>query len=160
MENLSGVYQIVNSKNGHRYIGSTNDLKRRQEDHLSDLSLGRHHSRHLQNAYNLYGKDIFIFESLLCNMTKEDRLLVEQHLLDRLQPEYNISPLAQSTEGMKYTDEAKLKISVALSGRKLSEKHRQNLSKANKGYKHTEETKQKMSIAKKIYYQRIKSKLG
>lgn len=50
-EASSGIYEIVNTINGKRYVGSAVSLKRRWVDHRRDLRAGKHHSRHLQNAW-------------------------------------------------------------------------------------------------------------
>lgn len=43
------------------YIGSTKSLKSRKYKHFYQLKKGNHHSIHLQNSYNKYGKDKFAF---------------------------------------------------------------------------------------------------
>ena len=49
------IYKIINVKNGHFYIGSTVEIDKRRDKHFKDLKNGRHHSLHLQRAYNIYG---------------------------------------------------------------------------------------------------------
>lgn len=48
----SGVYAIVNNFNGKRYIGSSDDCRGRLGTHLSLLRYGKHHNKHLQNAFD------------------------------------------------------------------------------------------------------------
>lgn len=50
----SGVYMIKNVLNNHKYIGSTKNFKQRLKQHLSDLRNNKHHSPHLQAAWNKY----------------------------------------------------------------------------------------------------------
>lgn len=52
----SGVYMIKNVLNNHKYIGSTKNFKQRLKQHLSDLRNNKHHSPHLQAAWNKYGE--------------------------------------------------------------------------------------------------------
>lgn len=58
-----GIYSITNKINNKKYIGSTaKSFKIRFIQHKSKLNTGKHHCRHLQNAYNKYGSDNFIFK--------------------------------------------------------------------------------------------------
>jgi hypothetical protein len=72
---MPGIYAIINHINGKFYIGSTVDLNRRKTMHFSTLRHGRHHSRHLQNAWDKYGEINFVFEILEeCWVSKLDEL--------------------------------------------------------------------------------------
>lgn len=85
----SGIYMIKNILNNNKYIGSTNNFKRRFNKHRSELRKNIHHSIHLQRAYNKYGEDKFIFVILgICEPVHDTLLMLEQKYLD-LQPEYN-----------------------------------------------------------------------
>lgn len=55
------IYSIICESTGKRYIGITEDLKRRFTHHKSDLNLNKHHSPKLQNAWNYYGSENFTF---------------------------------------------------------------------------------------------------
>ena len=46
------VYEIVNLKNNKRYIGITNNVKRRFSSHLSALRYNKHVNAKLQRAFN------------------------------------------------------------------------------------------------------------
>jgi len=97
-----GVYRIRNQVNGKCYIGSTSScgFDKRFRKHRNDLKAQRHHSRHLQNAWNKYNFNTFVFEILLyCD--PENCLLYEQVALDCFKPEYNVSPTAGSSLGIK-----------------------------------------------------------
>lgn len=60
-----GVYMIMNIVNKKVYIGSTVDsFYNRIRNHKLKLSKGTHANEHLQNAWNKYGKDMFIFKVL------------------------------------------------------------------------------------------------
>lgn len=58
---MIGIYKIVNKKNGKLYIGSSKTIERRLKDHRRLLSKGTHHSSKLQNAWNKYGEESFLF---------------------------------------------------------------------------------------------------
>lgn len=55
----SGIYQILNLVNGKMYIGSSNNIERRIYDHGALLLNNRHHSIHLQRAFDKYGNENF-----------------------------------------------------------------------------------------------------
>lgn len=60
-----GVYIIINVVNKKVYVGSTtNSFTKRFYDHKRKLRKGVHNNEHLQNAWNKYGEDSFIFSIL------------------------------------------------------------------------------------------------
>lgn len=83
-EKRSGVYAVINNKNGKLYIGSSKNLRRRYLDHSWALRMQRHHNRFLQSAFNLQGIGDFVFYVLeYCeNEIKFDR---EQYYIDKYQ---------------------------------------------------------------------------
>ena len=62
-----GIYQIVNTKNGNVYIGSSNDLNRRKSQHFHCLKNGTHTNPKLQSAYNKMPSVFKFFIIELCN---------------------------------------------------------------------------------------------
>ncbi len=109
---IPGIYSITNITNGKRYVGSTTNLYRRRQQHLSYLKNNKHVNKYLQNAWNKYGEDSFTFEILLdCEL--EDVRLFEQRAIDLLKPEYNICPNAGSSIGRVFTEQHKEKLSLA-----------------------------------------------
>lgn len=144
-----GVYQIVNTENGKRYIGSAKCFHARKGKHLSALSLGKHHAKHLQSAFRKYGDAAFSF-SILLVCAPEDLLFYEQRAIDRLQPEYNSSPTAGNTLGVRCDPERRRKISAAHKGKILTEEHRRNISLGNMGRTPSDETRVKLAAAVKV----------
>jgi hypothetical protein len=165
--NKSGIYKIINTKNGKFYLGSSKNLAQRKKKHKYELSKGKHHSSYLQNAYNKYGAKSFKF--VIIEHVEESRLLeVEQHYLNTMKPYledvgYNMSKMATNcvltgqdhwtyglpTEehhwyGKKHTKETRLKISKAQKG-KLN--HAYGKPSPNRGKPLSEETKAKLRIA-------------
>lgn len=116
---ISGVYQIVNITNGHRYIGSAIDIQRRWSSHVRLLCQNKSHSPYLQNAWNRYGKDCFEF-SVIEQCDSFSVIEREQYYIDTLRPEYNMAGSAGSRLGVKHSQEARRKISEASKGRKRS----------------------------------------
>ena len=96
-----GIYQIRNVINGKVYIGSTiRNFKVRWKEHRSELRSNRHHSRHLQNAWNKYGESNFSFEIVeyvTNNITERVLLNKEQSYFDNRKPEYNRSLTTYTT---------------------------------------------------------------
>ena len=144
----SGVYEILNTTNGKRYVGSAVSLRKRKRDHWSVLRRDAHRNAHLQNAWNKYGEDAFAFEVLEC-WEPEFLVSMEQWWMNMLCPEYNILPVAGSSLGMRHTDESRSNMSAAQKGRVFTEDHKSNLSTAQIGREHTAETKAKLSAAMK-----------
>lgn len=146
----SGVYKIFNEVNGKFYIGSSKDIVGRLSKHRTDLKANKHHNRHLQNAWNMYGEKAFIFSILEeCSSEREVLLETEQSYIDLYLPEYNILPIAGSPMGTKQTDEHKQKISSSNKGRTFTEIHKLRIKEARKMQiisKHSEDAKLKMSI--------------
>lgn len=55
------IYKIENLINHKKYIGLTNNIKRRRSRHFTDLKCHRHDNSFLQKEYDIYGKDNFDF---------------------------------------------------------------------------------------------------
>lgn len=51
-EKISGIYEIINEKNGRVYIGSSGNIEQRFKTHQADLKAGRHCNKDLQRDYN------------------------------------------------------------------------------------------------------------
>ena len=86
-----GVYAIINIIDGSRYVGSSNNLEYRAEQHFHRLELRTHHNYKLQKAYDL-SPDGFAFVILETPWLEEIRLR-EQIWINRLgkyKPLYNI----------------------------------------------------------------------
>ncbi len=134
----SGIYKINNNVSGKSYIGSAANLKNRFNEHKSDLRLNKHSNPHLQNSYNKYGKENFVF-SVIEYVEDENNLIErEQFWINTLKVlnrkyGYNIAPIAGSTLGLKHSSETKKKISEALMGRTRSMETKQKISNTRKG---------------------------
>lgn len=142
---ISGVYEIYCTVNGKRYIGSAQCLRHRRNDHLHLLRTNQHHSIHLQRAWNLYGEAAFVFRVLeYCAI--DETLQREQHFIELLHPEFNISRDASSPmKGRKHTEEARQSMSANLRGRPLTEEHKRKISEGHKGKTTSEAHKRSIS---------------
>lgn len=145
--NTCGVYSITCTKSNKIYIGSSIDIDNRWIEHLVRLRKGNHHSAHMQAAWNKYGKDAFKFEIIaFCN--PDELIALEQFYIDSHQSAnnrygYNVSPIAGSPLGVKHSDKAKEKVSVAVRERWKNEEYKARLSIAQKEAQNRPEVKKK-----------------
>ena len=142
----AGIYQIINTVNNKRYIGSAVNLKTREDQHFAHLRRGVHHSSYLQRSYNKYGMDAFVFETLItCHPTM--CVWYEQQFLDQLKPEYNVSPTAGSSLGIKRREDTKEKLRKINLGHITSEETKEKLRTAITGKKRRPETVERLRLA-------------
>lgn len=68
-----GIYIIKNISNDKAYIGQSSNISKRIHQHKYYLNNGVHSNPYLQNAWNKYGKENFVFETLeICNICDLD----------------------------------------------------------------------------------------
>lgn len=71
MKNDCGVYEIICDDNSMRYIGSSENITRRLEQHFYLLQRNNHYCGSLQADYNLYGEEKFYGEMVeICKNIK------------------------------------------------------------------------------------------
>lgn len=98
----SGIYQILNTINGKRYIGSSHNIPQRFRQHRYNIKMNKNGNRHLRNAWIKYGEEKFKFEVLeYCCV--ENLAIREQHHLDTYPKDqlYNKRPDAVNNTGVK-----------------------------------------------------------
>jgi group I intron endonuclease len=126
----SGIYEIVNTVNGNRYVGSARCFRTRWNGHRAALKKGAHHSRYLQAAWTKYGAHVFVFQ--IIEFCEPEQLIPrEQAEIDATCPAYNICRKAGSTLGRLHSAETRKKIALMAVGRKhppRSNEHRMALS--------------------------------
>jgi group I intron endonuclease len=164
---LSGIYQIVNTANGKRYVGSAVNLYGRKKEHLSKLRRGIHHSPKLQAAWLKYGEASFEFGVIEIVPDLSDLIAIEQRHIDGtdcVKSGYNICPTAGSTRGTKASEATKIKMQASQMAVPLDirqaranvvksmprdEKWRENISRSMTGKKLTPKHREKLSSAAK-----------
>ena len=90
----AGVFQIKNIANGKILLGSSLNLEGPLNGHRFMLKIGSHRNKVLQQEWNEYGEDSFIFEILETVTVKDDPnfnlsdelTLLEMIWLEKLQP--------------------------------------------------------------------------
>lgn len=132
----SGIYRIRNSVTGDQYVGSSSEIEFRFGRHRYDLERNQHINPKLQNAWNKYGAENFVFEVIeLCD--RSSLLVCEQTYLDD-RPTYNIAVHADrppSRLGIRrqHSDETKQKISRSKLGHEVTSEAREKMSRARRG---------------------------
>jgi group I intron endonuclease len=151
---ICGVYKITNKETGKFYIGSSVDIRQRWYAHKSKLRRGVHSNQHLQNSWNKYGEDFFLFEVLIevneeSLLDEEQKLIDETCCLDRDIGYNKSSCTAAPFKGMRHSPDVVEKCRKASQKRKVTEETRNKLKASATGRKHSKEARRKMSEAKK-----------
>ena len=116
LKGKGGIYSLVNTVNGKRYIGSAKDFFIRVNEHLKSKN---NSNAALQKAFVKYGLgkfklciyEYFSYESRIIShksLTELETSYLSKFKLDTL---YNFSLIAHNNLGYKHTNESKLKIS-------------------------------------------------
>ena len=90
----AGIFQIKNRANGKILLGSSLNLEGPLNGHRFMLTIGLHRNKVLQQEWNQYGEDQFVFEILEVVEVKDDLgfnlsdelALLEQIWIEKLQP--------------------------------------------------------------------------
>lgn len=133
---MACIYCILDLKNHKKYIGSANDFKGRKRVHLFRLRHNKHHSIYLQRSWNIHGPDNFSFFIVEDDIPKDKLYEREQWWIDNHICEYNMSPKARGSLGIKRRPETIEKIRNNNLGLKHPEWRNELKSKAQGGENH------------------------
>lgn len=92
----NGVYMITNKVNGKVYVGMSNDVENRIDQHFKDLKANKHHNYPLQIDYNKQN-EAFKAE-ILEYITQTELSLTEQYYIQF----YNTGNLYNSLDAAPY----------------------------------------------------------
>jgi group I intron endonuclease len=90
----AGVFQVKNNANGKVLLGSNLNLEGALNGHRFTLKIGSHRNKPLQEDWNTYGEENFLFEILEVVQVKDDPnfnlsdelTLLEMIWLEKLEP--------------------------------------------------------------------------
>jgi len=153
---MTGIYRIKNMITGKCYVGQSKiDIEGRWKTHIRELRNNKHLNNKLQNTWNKYGEENFIFgvieecEVEQCN--EMERYWIAYY--DSFHNGYNNTEGGEGISGWNHSEETRKKISEhnaaknnpetrkkmsdnhAFKGKHLSEKHRQKISESFIGKK-------------------------
>jgi group I intron endonuclease len=109
-----GIYKIQNIKNNKIYIGSSVNITNREYKHFWMLNKNVHDNSYLQNSFNKFGKDSFLFEIIeLCSY--EELIIKENYYISKYNsnnPEfgYNLATVNEFRRNT-FNNEVKVKLS-------------------------------------------------
>ena len=146
MDKVYGIiYKAMNIVNGKIYIGQTIQfLDKRTRDHIKN-ALNNKDNSHFHNAIRKYGKENFVWETIVeCNSLEElNKVEIEMiKKYDALENGYNLTEGGEGTIGFRHTEETKKKMSKSHMGEKnpmygkhrhFSKKTREMMSKTRMG---------------------------
>lgn len=166
------IYKIENLVNKKVYVGQTGtSFKQRKRQHLCRLRKQKHGNQHLQNAWNKYGEENFVFE--IIEEVEEEKLLTEREQFwcdfyesNNKEKGYNIRICVDSNKGIVGWSRGKKRPELAGKNNPMYGKNPipwnkgkkcENLSKANSGensssakltWKQVDEIRKKYSTGK------------
>lgn len=157
-----GIYCIECIETGTKYIGQTNEnFYRRWIFHKWNLKNNHHSNQYLQNAWNKYGDENFIFypiESFELNkkytITKEELDELEEkyiNIFDTFANGFNLTTGGEQCRRNPLSKEVKKKIGeknrINMLGKKQSEQTKKLMSESHKGYIKSKEHRENLSKA-------------
>ncbi len=158
-QNFFYVYQYQCTHNGKKYIGKTDNLDRRHEEHTE----ANGHCPVFHAAIRKYGIASFELNILGTYDTESEAFEAEKHFIAEFKTNikrygaaygYNLTDGGEGPSGYRFTDEQLRRLSDShigqqsyWKGKKLSDEHRQNLSKSHQGYVMPDTQKQNISAA-------------
>lgn len=110
------IYVIENKINNKKYVGATTrKLSERKIEHFSKLNCGSHPNDKLQNSWNKYGSDNFVFKKIDNANTLDELDFLEEKYISEF-GHYNL--LEGGIKNFRHSEETKEKLSESLSGNK------------------------------------------
>jgi group I intron endonuclease len=153
------IYKIINLTNAKFYVGSTVKWRTRVRTHRRKLAAGTHHCLPLQNAWNKYGADSFVFRIVVTVDDPAELHSVEQVFLNEHHGTNQCYNMARHTDnssrGAVRSDRHKERISAAL------KRHYEENTHPRLGLPHSEKSKARMRTnrAGKVVSEDTKAKL-
>jgi group I intron endonuclease len=109
-----GIYKIENLKDNKVYIGSSVNIENRYYTHFSMLRKGIHDNKHLQNAYNKFGKELFkhsiVEECNKVQLCEKENYYIKLYKSNNSEFGYNMATVNEFRRNT-FNDEVKIKLS-------------------------------------------------
>lgn len=146
------IYKITNKINGKSYIGKTNNIKRRWNEH----KWGKGNTAILNKAFKKYGVDNFEFSLLeerkFKSINELNEILSQMEIdyiakYNTFKKGYNATLGGEGTIGHFVSESTRRKFSILAKERCKSEEYRKKLSDTMKGKHLSPETKEKIKKA-------------
>lgn len=102
-----GIYKITCKENNRVYIGRSIDIDNRLKNHKYSLRAGRHTNKKLQDDFNKFGEDAFLFEVEKYTGVPLDTLYYESYYAEKynvFNDGYNKGKLSKSTSIKRIID--------------------------------------------------------
>lgn len=149
---MQGVYEIRNTVNGKKYVGSSIDIEKRWREHRHHLNKGAHGNSHLQAAWDKYGSKVFAFRVIEQVDDIQSLVQREQWWLDNVRASgaqtYNVGDCVDCpTRGIQFNAERKAELSIRTKQLWEDPDYRTKTTAAHIGRVVSEETRRKMSEA-------------
>lgn len=161
---LSGLYTIICLSNNKQYVGQSSNVPNRLSKHLSELRHNRHFCQELQNDFNQYEQNHFVFQRLALaeGLEKKLRETIEKNLIQSIPDTFLYNKFASPTQrtgnlngfyGHKHSTHAKHKIGSANQGSGLK-RHRKPVQIDNVNYNSIAEAERQTGIARRLIRER------
>lgn len=134
-EVICGVYAIKNKINNKYYIGKSDNIYARWDEHKNELLKGIHNNNHLQRSWNKYSEEnfeFFIIEKCLDSDSAYEREKYWIDYYDSFKNGYNQNSGGKGGFDYKHTEETRVKMSEIQSAKMQDEEYLRKLSLAHK----------------------------
>lgn len=151
LSKITGIYCITCTATGRKYVGKAggkSGLRHRWTTHKSSLRLNKSGCVRLQNEWNAYGEDTFVWE-VLEPLPPRDEILIprERFWIDHLGAELNVAaPEGSPMLGRKHSEDSRQKMSASHLGQTAWNEGVVGMPWT--GRKRTDEIKRKISATK------------
>ena len=143
----SGIYAIVNPKNGKMYIGQSQNIGLRLTKHRCSLKNGEHINKHLQRAYDILIKDGLDFEYQIIELCSADELNQSEvkwiDFYNTCNKGHGYNLKTGGNRNCIYSEESRMKMRNSMIGKLSGEKNPMyGVESPFKGKHHSEEAKE------------------
>ena len=123
---ISGIYSIFCTENKKYYVGQAINIETRIKAHINKLKANNHHSPYLQNSFNAYGINCFVFDVLeycdILELDEKEQIYISKY--NSLNPNgFNCTNGGSGMRGFVFTDETKKNWSKSRKGKYMGKEH-------------------------------------